>query len=641
MYQIEEKVFYDEEVIKVITEATTPTCIALITGGGKSKSIVEFVKRNSTKRHLAIFSTKKEQENFKEDLDENFKFWNSDSNSSLESALNEFESGCFSITKSKFINLILQNNMEFFENFDYIFYDEFSTLNPCLVSDLINELSEIQKYSKKIFNSFDRDVYNTLEWLYCDIRSRIMDLIYCDSENPLYNRVFKIECDLSYINKAKYILDIIATSELNLPEKDNATNIKISSTILLMLNSIITNRLYVCSFLNKNEVIHNILGVNDMIRDFIKLFKGKFIVMDATADIVKDVYSYLGITIVDDFTKNKNKTYEHVNFNVYEFKDAEAKLIRRGDENSLDIISQAIKDRKIVSFIPMKVKEAFKNNYGYEFEKVYHFFSGDDIGSNEFRDKTEINIIALQTYPRAVRILYNHIIKNQNLETANSSRNDFAEFELLSSHLVQNINRTKSRVYECSEEININLICVPRHIALKASTFMKGSNVLYKTSVNITDYNFKDRIISCISDYLKSYDYKDVIELDTFLIERKFFNTVTNMMNFINNNMIELNKCTLKLGFNLNVKEKIRPYALKIETSLINDEDLISFDDSKIKFLSNFINLKKDKISEISIKNFKINYNINDRLFTLYFNRFQEVLQRYGVYRIGNTLITI
>lgn len=624
--------YYDEEVIDFLNTVNKPTCIALITGGGKSQSIIEFIKRNTNKKFLIIVSTKKEQEIFYDYLGDIFGFWNSDSKNSL----NVNDNTAYSITKQKFINLILKEEFNFFKDFDYIFYDEFSTLNPCLTNDLIKDLSTIQEYSKKIFNKYDVKIYTMLEDLYSDIRKRTIDLVYFDDDTKLYNRVFKLECDNEYIRKAKLILNSIKDSE----EEEEKTNIKINSSILLILNSIINNKLFISAYNNGTNMVYNILGVNDMIKDFINNYNGKFIVMDATADIVRDVYKYLGIEIYDNFTKNKNKTYENVNFNIYEFKDVEAKLIRSGDENSLDIISQAIKDRKIISFIPLKVKEAFKNNYGYEIEKIYHFFSGDDVGSNQFCDKTELNIIALQTYPRANRILYNHIIKGENLESANSSRNDFAEFELLSSHLVQNINRSKSRIYDCKDEININLICIPRYIALKASTFMKGSNVRYNTDVEFNSYsNIKSRIYSCLEDYIKSYDYKEVVDLDTFLIERKFFNTIADMMNFVNNNLIDLNKLSLKLGFSFKVKDETRPYILKINNEDVYDEDLIKLDTTRNKFLTKFVELKKTQLDEIKIKDFKIQNKIKDSFFSVNFSKYESLLNRYGIYRVGYSLI--
>jgi hypothetical protein len=533
----------------------------------------------------------------------------------------------------------LENNLDFFNEFDYIFYDEFSTLNPCLTRDLIRDLSEIQTYSKKLFNKGDIQLYSLLESLYSDIKSRILDFIYVNGEAKLYNRVFKLECDNIYIEKANLILKKISnTSDENILP----LNIKISSSILLMLNSIIKNKLFASAYENNYEIVYNILGVNDMIKIFIQNYKGKFVVMDATASIVKDVYKYLGIEIYDDFTKNKNKTYENVNLNIYEFKDIEAKLIRSGDKNSLDIISQSIKDRKIVSFVPLKIKETFEKSYGYEIEKIFHFFSGDDIGSNDFRDKTEINIIALQTYPRANRILYNHIIKGENLESANTSRNDFAEFELLSSHLVQNINRSKSRIYDCNEEININLICIPRHIALKASTFMKGSKVNYSTDVDFDSYiNIKDRVLSCLEDYIKSYSYKEVVELDIFLLERRFFNTIDSMMNFITSNLMEINILSLKLGFEFKIKEEIRPYVIKNHRERISSEKLKEYDNTRNKFLTSFINERDLKTQFIKIKDFKEKYNIKDVSFSLSFKKYEDILKDFGVYKIGNSLLII
>ena len=629
--------YYDEEVLNVLEKVENPTCIALITGGGKSQSIMEFIRRNKNIKSLIIFSTKREQAIFKEELNDDFDFWNGDKGCKLSiDDVKNFNS--FSITKQKFINMVLQNKTDFFSEFDYIFYDEFSTLNPCLTNDLIKDLSEIQRYTQKIYNKEDIKLYKSLEVIYSDIKNRMLDLVYIDDETKLFNRVFKLECDKSYIKEAEKIME-----NAGLLDDDKKTNIRISSSILLMLNSIIHNRLYASAYENdRNEIIYSILGVNDMIKTFISNYKGKFIVMDATADIVRDVYDYLNIEVYDDFTKNKNKTYEHVNFNIYEFKDVEPKLIRRGDENSLDKISQAIKDRKIVTFIPKKVKNSFKNNYGYEIEKIFHFFSGDDIGSNDFRDNTELNIIALQTYPRSNRVLYNHIIKGENLESANTSRNDFAEFELLSSHLVQNINRSKSRIYDCNDEININLICVPRHIALKASTFMKGSKVKYNTDIEFNKYsNITSRVLSCIEDHIKSYIYKEVIELDTFLIERKFFNTIDSMMNFINSNLLEINKLTLKLGFEFKIKEEIRPYIIKTKREDINDEKLKSYDNTRNKFLNGFIEIKREGLSDIKIKDFKKRFKIKDATYSITFKKYEEILKDYGVYKIGASLIFI
>ena len=179
--------------------------------------------------------------------------------------------------------------------------------------------------------------------------------------------------------------------------------------------------------------------------------------------------------------------------------------------------------------------------YGYDFEKVYYFFSGFDIGSNKFVNETELNIIALQTYPKAQRVLYNHIIRGIDLEIANFSRDDKAEQELLSSLLVQNINRSKSRVYDSTDKITINLICVSETIAQKAKEFMKGSKMTYATKIYHKEFNNNDRIFNCLDEYLKSYlEEKIVIELDNFLINRGFYDNLTEMLYFIDKNKKEI-----------------------------------------------------------------------------------------------------
>jgi len=631
-------VYYDEEVIQALYDVQNPTCIALITGGGKTQSIIEFIKRNQDKRHLIIVGSKEEQSKLKSELAGIFDFWNSDRGENLNKIL-ESEICCISITKEMFKILLTQDDAHKLSDFEYIYYDEFASLNPCLVNDLTSDLSEIQTYTSKIFSKVDINIMNNIESLYKDIKERIIELVFCD-EKPLFNRVLKLDCDENYINKAKSILSVIKISkEIG---KKSKMNIKINNSILFMLHSIINNKLYTTSYQFNEKVIHHLLGVNDKIKDFIQNTNSKFIVMDATADIVKDVYSYLGIEVVDDFQKNIDKTYEHVNMNFYEFKDAETKMVRGGDSDTLDKMSQIIKDRSIISFVPKKIKDVFKENYGYEIEKVFHFFSGDDIGSNDFKNEKELNIYALQTYPKTMRILYNHIIKGISLEKANFSRNDFAEFELLSSHLVQTINRSKSRIYDCEEEININLIAVPKYVVLKASSFMKGSNLVYKTNLDAPSYNLKDRVLSCLNDHIKSYEYKEVIELDTFLIERRFFKTITTMMKFINENIKDLNKMSIKLGFELKIKESTRPYLQKFDIDyILTDSEFLAFDTTRNKFLSNFVNFKNSDMEDIKISNFKTKYNIKNTYFTNNYTKFEDIIREYGVFRVGNSFISM
>lgn len=631
--------YYDEEVLDVLEglENFDKICIALVTGGGKSQSILEFVRRNNDKRHLLIFGTMKEQISFFEELGEDIcAYWNGKLEESFSSKFNNFENGAFCITKQKFINLIINCELEILNSFEYIFYDEFGSLNPCIVEDLVTNLSDIQKYSKKVFTTHDRELYDNLDFIYRDINIRAFKSICIDSsDNKLFNRVFKLECTEQYKNIAKELLDNMRTPQ---DEKTSPkTNINIHYSIKLMLHSILNNELYISAYEGTSGIVYNILGVNNLIRDFIEQFMGKLIVMDATAELVRDVYKYLGIEIISDFTKNKNKTYEHVNIKLFDVEDVTPRDIRSGKKEILDKISQVIKSRKVITFVPLKIEETIKRFYGFDFGQVYHFRSGDDVGSNQFKDETELNIVALQTYPKVQRTLYNHIIKGMTLEQANSTRNDLAEFELLSSHLVQNINRSKSRIYSSNDEININLICVNNRIAKEASLFMKGSKYSEETKIYKEGFKDSERALKCLEEYLKSFNSeKDVVELDNFLINRNFYSNLNDMKTYIENNKKDIMYIAFKYGFYLKIEEG-RPYLIKIENKFTEDE-FLKLDTTKDKVFKNLITIKNE-IDEISIKDLKLKLNITTPTFSRMWKKHEKDFEGFGIYRIGNSII--
>lgn len=631
--------YYDNEVLNVLNnlEDKSRVCIALITGAGKSQSILEFVRNNSNKRHLLIFGTMKEQLSFFDELGEDVcSYWNGKIEESFSSKFDKFEKGAFCITKQKFINLIINCDLDILNTFEYIFYDEFGSLNPCIVEDLITNLSDIQKYSKKVFTIHDRKLYDDLDFVYRDINIRAFKSICIDnSENKLFNRVFKLECTEQYKNIAKELLYNMKISKNTVDSPK--TNINIHYSIKLMLHSILNNELYISAYEGTNGIVYSILGVNNLIKDFIEQFKGKLIVMDATAELVRDVYKYLGIEIVSDFTKNKNKTYEHVNIKLFDVEDITPRDIRGGSKSVLDKISQVIKSRKVITFVPLKIEETIKKFYGFDFGQVYHFGSGHDIGSNEFKDETELNIVALQTYPKVQRTLYNHIIKGMTLEQANSTRNDIAEFELLSSLLVQNINRSKSRIYDSNDEININLICVNNRIAKEASLFMKGSKYSEETKIFKEGFKDSERILKCLEEYLKSFNSeKDVIELDNFLINRNFYSNLNDMKNYIENSKKPIMYIAFKYGFYLKIEEG-RPYLLKIENKFTDDE-FLELDTTKDKVFKKLI-IIKNEIDEISIKDLRLKLDVTTPTFSRMWKKHEKDFEGFGIYRIGNSII--
>lgn len=255
--------------------------------------------------------------------------------------------------------------------------------------------------------------------------------------------------------------------------------------------------------------------------------------------------------------------------------------------------------------------------------------------------ETELNVIALQTFPKMLRVLYAHIIKKEPLRIANKSRNDHMEFDILSALLVQNINRSKSRMYDYNGRIDINLIAVPKEIVMRASAFMKGSVINEITIDNTVKYNIKSRIINCLIDHIKSYHYKTCIELDNFMVDRGFFPNVKELNLFIEDNLKEINKETLKAGFELNINEDKRPYLLEIPKNFISDEELISKDTTRTKFLSNFVAFKGENIKEIKISDFKNKYNVKSNAFAVNYKKFEKDLKKYGIYRFNNSIIVL
>lgn len=151
----------------------------------------------------------------------------------------------------------------------------------------------------------------------------------------------------------------------------------------------------------------------------------------------------------------------------------------------------------------------------------------------------------------------------------------------------------------------------------------------------------RDTVLSCLEDYIKSYAYKQVVELDTFLVERGFFQTIDEMMSFVDSSLLEINKLTLSLGFEFKVKEETRPYIIKIDRVKISKETLLKYDNSRGKFISKVVEICETGIKEVKIKDFKIKYGIKDTTFSSNFSKFESILKDFGVYRVGNSFLFI
>lgn len=68
---------------------------------------------------------------------------------------------------------------------------------------------------------------------------------------------------------------------------------------------------------------------------------------------------------------------------------------------------------------------------------------------------------------------------------------------------------------------------------------MKGSRVNYKTNLEFGSYNLKSRVLSCLEDYIKSYAYKQVVELDT--LQKEDSSKLMDEMMSLRENFVEIN----------------------------------------------------------------------------------------------------
>ena len=110
------------------------------------------------------------------------------------------------------------------------------------------------------------------------------------------------------------------------------------------------------------------------------------------------------------------------------------------------------------------------------------------------------------------------------------------------------------------------------------------------------------------------------------------------MLKLIDNRMNHINKYLIK-NYNIYLDENYN--IVKCEHVKIKEDELIGYEDKSKKFLNNFILFKNSEVDEIKISEFKKTYKISDRTFTTSFLKYENILKMYGIYKIGNFIISI
>lgn len=154
----------------------------------------------------------------------------------------------------------------------------------------------------------------------------------------------------------------------------------------------------------------------------------------------------------------------------------------------------------------------------------------------------------------------------------------------------------------------------------KLKIIYKDNNLKLKnfkiTIPEICDAIYKGIKISSMNEYFKKDD----------------------ILEFIDDKMNHINKHLIK-NYNIYLDEYCN--TIKCVPIKIKEDELIGDDDKSVKFLNNFILFKNSGVDEIKISELKKTYKIPNRTFTILFPKYENTLKMYGIYKIGNFIISI
>jgi hypothetical protein len=426
------KFFYDEELLEKFETVTTPHVFALDMGLGKTQTLYHYIRKHPDKRILVIVNNTKQLDEMMEKLPSIVQVWHSKMELKFHQVM---ECGILGITKTKFFQLLLNNELEFLEGFNEYYYDEFSGLSPIAATELIGDVNSLANTLKR---------YNMDINYYYDI-SKIFEGLLKEINKETY------KSGIVYNIKLPPVLRDLSSDLLKEywairsdPEKNK---LNLETSIIVLLKAVESDNIYMSKFFVKFSPKYALVVKTNDIKNFIK--HKKFIVLDATAQLNKYDYEYLDMTLDSNFTRN-TFDYSCLEINCTNIKSVKSHEIRNGNEESIDKLIQDIDEagRQLYTFAPQKAVDPLVNLFGFNKEKLLYFFSGDDVGSNRLKDVTELNIIATQTYPKILRVVYNHVLYNYSLNDANNNDKDLAEWYMVTRDLIQLIGRTAVRKHE-------------------------------------------------------------------------------------------------------------------------------------------------------------------------------------------------
>jgi hypothetical protein len=555
----EKEFYYDQELYEKLQCVTKPTVYALDMGLGKTQSMYKYLWDFHRKKALIIVNSIRQLNELKEWLGDKVSIWHSDlKDINFQQIKNDYPLG---ITKIKFFQLLLHDELEYLNQFEEYYYDEFSGLSPIAATELVNDLSAIiQKIQYSGSN---------LDFVF-DVSDLFKQLIVELNNNQKYkeNIVYQMKISNAMRGEAADLLDQYIKIR-NDPEK---TNIILDTSILVLLKALISEEIFISRFVVKKKSKYALVVKTDTLKRFIQ--QKHFVVFDATAELNRKDYDYIGIQIDKQFSKNK---FDYANLTIVNtyVSNVSEYSIRNGSKPALDKIVQSVPDteRKYYTFAPKKAMEPLISTFGYDPKKLYYFFSGEDVGSNTFKDDRNLVVIAMQTYPRILRIVYNNVVYGYSLDKANRNEYDLAEWYMITRDLVQLIGRTAVRKH-LEEPVTVYLKQVDRNcVQLMKEQHFKNCKVIEngihsksrgKTEISLDLIRHRligsDRDVVYIDDILNDqYETKDAIRAFFSRQKRKICD------------LIDINGWVL-------IKDRGKnPYFLRKENSVTTDKSNILY----------------------------------------------------------------
>lgn len=543
--------YYNNELLQKMNSVTKPTVFALDLGLGKTQTLYEYINTVKNKKILVVVNNIAQLQEMNDIFENHISIWHSKVNYNFESIM---KGSIIAITKQKFFQLLLHEKYMFLNSFDEYFYDEFSGLSPIAATEILNDLSSI--YSDLKYRGGNEQ---NIEFL-----KRISDLfmnlvLEINKSNYEDNIVYNIPLS----NEIKGRADDILSEYLKYIQEPNPKIHMLNIMLIIMLKAIIHSDIYMSKYRTHKTVKYPLVIKNNLLKDFIQ--HKKFIVLDATAQLNKEDYNYLNIQIDYKFSAN-NDTYDNLTLYSHRIGNIKKQNIRNGSKKALDKIVQYIPHgKKIVhTFSTLDAKEPLINTFGFLEGKLYYFFSGNDIGSNTFRDVTELNIICTQTYPKILRVVYNHIIYGYDLSDANHNDHDKAEWNMITRDLIQLIGRTAIRKHE-HIPVCVNIYQVEDiYFQLMKETHFTDVTIIYEQHENPPNRGVKDQLLTLIEARLENNNNKrDIIYIED-LISSHYTNE-RSRQRFISKNLNDIRQIAKNYNMNCIKVYGKTPYFTKNE----------------------------------------------------------------------------